>query len=368
MGEIAARRRADEKGLRPDERFRGVEMARNGRGKNVPKFWICLVLLGGLLLSTLAGVGSAAVAPAENTSPNGQVVVITVNARQILVHSAARMEQLAIAMRNRPTASDGNYYAPDVILVNEVSAADLATVRNHMNNLFSSNFKIFGATSDAVKTKFLVNSTTITTTSSRTWVDDCISDVKYQLINVKEASSSTSFTVGGVHFRADYGGSGGSICKNLNAKKARKQLGSQETKGSVIGDFNKRATVTERECDPDETAAAESWYTDMTAFSSVDNRSYIDAVRNYNRARGLTMFNEWTHEQEDLSTLCNGTTGYRRNRIDYIFVSNTLRPIEAHADHPGWANEAQPGTIGCTPAPQCKYSDHRFVWGLVGLQ
>lgn len=119
-------------------------MARNGRGKNVPKFWICLVLLGGLLLSTLAGVGSAAVAPAENTSPNGQVVVITVNARQILVHSAARMEQLAIAMRNRPTASDGNYYAPDVILVNEVSAADLATVRNHMNNLFSSNFKIFG--------------------------------------------------------------------------------------------------------------------------------------------------------------------------------------------------------------------------------
>jgi len=236
-----------------------------------------------------------------------------------------------------------------------------------MNNLFSSNFKIFGATSDAVKTKFLVNSSTISTTSSRTWADSCVSDVRYQLINVKEASSGASFTVGGVHFRADYSGSGGSVCKNLNAKKSRKLLGSQGTKGSVIGDFNKRAMVTERECDPNETSGTESWYTDMTAFSSVDNRSYIDAVRNYNQARGLTMFNEWTHEQDHLSTLCNGTTGYRRNRIDYIFVSDTLQPLEAHADHPGWANEAQPGSIGCTPTPSCKYSDHRFVWGRIKL-
>jgi hypothetical protein len=30
--------------------------------------------------------------------------------------------------------------------------------------------------------------------------------------------------------------------------------------------------------------------------------------------------------------------------------------------HPGWANEAQRGTIACTPSPACKYSDHRFVW------
>ncbi|MDQ3784282.1 MAG: endonuclease/exonuclease/phosphatase family protein [Actinomycetota bacterium] len=343
-------------------------MGQNGGRKSVSRTLVHWVLLVGFLVSSLTDVVSAAAAPAENASPNGQVVVITVNARQILVHSAARMEQLAVAMRNRPTASGGNYYAPDVILVNEVSAADLATVRNHMNSLFSSNYKIFGATSDAVKTKFLVNSTAINTTSSRTWADDCISEVRYQLINVKETSSGTSFTVGGVHFRADYGGSGGSVCKNRNAKKARKQLGRQGTKGSVIGDFNKRAMATERECDPDETSAPESWYTDMTSFSTVDNRSYIDAVRSYNRARGLTMFNEWTHEQKDLSTLCDGTTGYRRNRIDYIFVSDTLQPIEAHADHPGWANEAQPGTIGCTPAPQCKYSDHRFVWGLIGLK
>ncbi|MDQ3766706.1 MAG: hypothetical protein M3346_05100 [Actinomycetota bacterium] len=342
-------------------------MAHDGSGRSVHRALPRFALLGGLLISSLAGIIPATAAPVEKTSPNGQVVVITVNARQILVHSAARMEQLALAMRNRPNASDGNYYAPDVILVNEVSAADLATVRNHMNSLFSSNFKTFGATSDAVKTKFLVNSTTMSTTSSRTWVDDCISDVKYQLINVKETSSRVSFTVGGVHFRADYTGSGGSVCKNLNAKKARKQLGSQGTKGSVIGDFNKRAMVTERECDPNETSAAESWYKDMTSFSSVDNRSYIDAVRSYNRSRGLTMYNEWTHEQKDLSTLCNGKTGYRRNRIDYIFVSNTLQPLEAHTDHPGWANEAQPGTIGCTPAPECKYSDHRFVWGRIKL-
>ncbi|MBA3628113.1 MAG: hypothetical protein H0W55_00315 [Actinobacteria bacterium] len=342
-------------------------MAQDGGRRSVPRVLVNWAVLAGLLISSLSGVVPAAAAPAEKASPNGQVVVITVNARQILRHSTARMEQLAIALRNRPTASDGNYYAPDVILVNEVSAADLATVRNHLNNLFSSNYKTFGATSDDVKTKFLVNSTTMSTTSSRTWVDDCISSVKYQLINVKEASSGISLTVGGVHFRADYGGSGGSVCKNQNAKKARKQLGSQGTKGSVIGDFNKRAMLTERECDPDERSGAESWYKDMTEYSSVDQRAYVDAVGAYNRASGLTMFNEWTHEQEDLTTLCNGTTGYRRNRIDYIFVGTTLRSLEAHADHPGWANEAQPGTIGCTPAPQCKYSDHRFVWGRIRL-
>ncbi len=78
------------------------------------------------------------------------------------------------------------------------------------------------------------------------------------------------------------------------------------------------------------------------------------------------MFHEWTHEWSGTSTLCNGTTSYRRNRIDYIFVSDTMKPIEAHADHPGWADQDVAGLIGCTTA-DCKYPDHRFTWALVDM-
>lgn len=343
-------------------------MAQNDRRRSIPRILSCLALVGSLLSPSFASAVPTGAAPVEQASPAGEVIVITVNAQQIFTRSTVRLEQLAIALRNRPLASDGKFYAPDIILVNEVLAGDLATLRNYMNNLFSSNYKSFGATSESVKTKFLVNSSTMSTKSSRTWVDDCVADVKYQLVNVREVASGVSVTVGGVHFRADYTGLGGPECKNSNAKKARKQLGSQGTKGSVVGDFNKRAMLKERECDPEETSGDESWYRGMTEYSAVDNSSYIDSVRRYNRANGLSMFNEWTHEWRDISTLCNGTTGYRRNRIDYIFVSNTLQPLDAHADHPGWANEARPGTIGCTPAPQCKYSDHRFVWARIRLK
>lgn len=307
-------------------------------------------------------------APEERSSPAGQVIVTGINARQILRHSGARMEQLALALRQRPKASDGNYYAPDVLLVNEVSARDLGIVRNHLNRLFSSNrYAIAGEKSDEVKSKFLINSKTMTLISYRSWADACVTDVRYQLVNVRERSSDSSLSIGGVHFRTDYRGLGGRVCRNENVEKARRRLANQGGRAIVLGDFNRRAMSRQRECDPEEDSRAESWYQDMTAFSSADGRSYLDAVREYNRGNNLTMFDEWTREREELSTLCNGTRGLRRSRIDYVFVDSTLTPIEAHADHPGWASKAQPGVIRCRPSPQCKYSDHRFIWGRVGL-
>lgn len=305
-------------------------------------------------------------APGERSSPAGQVVVAGVNARQIRRHSRARMEQLAVALRRRPTASDGNYYAPDVILINEVSAGDLGVIRNHMNGLFSSNrYVIAGERFDDVKSKFLINRNTMTLISYRSWADICAPDVRYQLINLRERSSGDSLSIGGVHFRRDYRGQGGRICREDNVDKARRRLASQGGRTVLLGDFNRRAMSRQRECDPEETSRSEPWYRDMTA--TVDGRSYVDAVREYNRANNLSMFNEWTHEWEEISTLCNGTRGLRRNRIDYIFVDSSLTPIEAHADHPGWASKTQPGVIRCRPSPQCKYSDHRFIWGRIGL-
>jgi Fibronectin type III domain len=319
-------------------------------------------------LPPATGVRLFSAVPTEQSTPSGEVVVITVNAQQILTHSAARLTELASAVRNRPTAADGNYYAPDVLMVNETSASDLATFRDAINDLYPSHsYGIFGLTSDDVKSKFLVNLTTMRVMSARTWPDICIPDVRYQLINLRELQSDISVTVAGVHIRADYTGEGGPSCKNQNAIEARRQLAAADTRGSIVGDFNKRAMLLQRECDPEETSGDESWYTDMTSFSAVDNRSYIDSVRHYHRANNLSMWHEWTHEQKDLSTLCDGSVGYRRNRIDYIFVSDTFQPLEAHADHPGWANAEEPGTVGCTPAPDCKYSDHRFVWARVGL-
>jgi len=316
----------------------------------------------------VTGSSAAAPFPEERSSPAGQVVVVAVNARQIFRHSAARLEQLAIALRRRPKASDGNYYAPDVILVNEVSAMELALVRNHLNDLFSLNsYVIAGERPDEVKTKFLINGKTTSLISYRSWADVCVSDVRYQLINVKERASGALVTFGGVHFRADYRGSGGGECRNQNVDKARGRLGRQGARGILLGDFNRRAMNKQRECDPEETSRVEPWYEDMTSASAVDGRSYLDAVREYNRANNLSMFDEWTHEQEDPSTLCDGRSGLRRNRIDYIFVDATLKPLEAHADHPGWASRTQPGVIRCSPSPQCKYSDHRFIWGRIGL-
>jgi hypothetical protein len=309
-----------------------------------------------------------AAVPEERSSPAGQVIVASVNARQIRRQSPARMEQLAIALRKRPRASDGNYYAPDVVLVNEVSARDLSVVNTHMNGLFSSNrYATAGETSDEVKSKFLMNNKTMTLISYRSWADDCVPGVRYQLVNVSERSSGISVAVGGVHFRTDYRGQGGRICRSQNVAKARRWLAVQGRPGILLGDFNRRAMNRQRECDPDETSRVEPWYGDMTGFSAEDGRSYLDAVREYNRANDSTMFHEWTHEWDDVSVLCNGTRGLRRNRIDYIFVDSTLNPLEAHADHPGWASSTQPGVIRCRPSPECKYSDHRFVWGRIGL-
>ena len=96
------------------------------------------------------------------------------------------------------------------------------------------------------------------------------------------------------------------------------------------------------------------WYEVLT--SSTDGRNYVDAVRRYARKLGLSLGNQWTHEQRNRTPICNGTSSFRRNRIDYIFGSGAAL-AEASADAPGWAGE-RPGTR----SGEHKYSDHRFVW------
>lgn len=333
------------------------------------KATLAVALLAVQVLSLTVSPTASFAAHGALPSPSGQITVVTVNAAQIYTPSEGKLTALAEALHERPTTTaGGNYYAPDAIVVNEIPGSTLSNLANKLNLLFDStvaSYEVVGATTDDVKAKILVNKVTVSPRLSSSWVDVCDSARRYQLVNLTEIASGKTLTLAGIHFNKGYGSGS---CRGKNALEVRKRVAAQDTDGSVVGDFNRRAMTVERECDPDETSGDQDWYKTMTAFSSVDSRTYIDSVRAYHRETGQTMLHEWTHEWPDTSTLCNGDTGHRRNRIDYIFVSDTMKPIEAHADHPGWANQDVSGLINpdCTTA-DCKYSDHRFTWALVDL-
>lgn len=327
--------------------------------------------LASLALAILFPAASfAQAAPPEHTSPVSELVVVAINARQN-TPDAARLTELATALRARPVGSDGRFFSPDVIVVNEAPPGALVALRDQLNSSFTlpTRYEIAGVTSDdSVKGKFLVNTGGASVLGSETWIDVCEPTIRYQLVNVADRDSGRSLSVAGVHFRKNYVEDGGPMtCREKNAVETRSRLAGQGTDGSAIGDFNRRPVDVERECDPEETSPSLDWYLQMTGFSTSDGRSYVDTVRQYHRANGLSMKDQWTQEWDATSTLCDGSTGYRRNRIDYIFVSDEIATIEARADAPGWADPLVPGTIACTPAPACKYSDHRFVWARIAL-
>ncbi len=312
----------------------------------------------------------AAPAASAVVSPASELVVVTVNTRQNTPDSA-RLTELTNALSTRPVGSDGTFFAPDVIVVNETPPGVLATMRDQLNSLFAlpTRYEIAGESSDdSVKGKFLVNTGGISVISSATWADVCDPTIKYQLVNVSDDGSGATLSVAGIHFRVRYKeDSSGITCRTKNATETRSRLAAQGMDGSAVGDFNRRAGEVAYECDPEEMSAPLQWYAEMTEFSSVDNRTYVDTVRSYHRGNGLSMKHQWTHERDRSGSLCNDTEGFKRSRIDYIFVSDAIRTIEATADSPGWADPLVPGIIACSPAPACKYSDHRFVWARIAL-
>lgn len=306
------------------------------------------------------------VRPPEVISPGGEVTVLTVNAFQgQLRNDPGRLDALADAFRSRPVASNGNFYVPDVIIIQEITMTQLGALRDALNSRFTSQYAIFGSTATGVDNRFLINTATLSPGSFTTWVDVCLADHMYQWGRLTEVASGASFAVAGVHFSKNY--TDPEVCRERNVDELRLRLAGQTGPIIVGGDFNKRPMTEERECDPEETTAPRIWWNQMTSLSSVDNRTYDDTVRVFNRANGLTMFNEWTHERPEVGPLCDGTEGIRRGRIDYLFASNTT-VLGAHADHPGWAVENNPGATSCDANhPSCKYSDHRFVWAHLRL-
>ena len=312
-----------------------------------------------------AAVDMAAAAAVDLQSPAGDVVVVTVNALQRDVDDA-RMSELATGLATRvgltPTAAD-------VIVVEEITQTGLNLLRDKLNAVMNASYAVVGLSSNAglasdVKVKLLLNTTTMEYTGRTTWLDVCDSMRLYQSISAREKATGREVAVAGVHLAPTTNAAGSQDCRKRNAARIREQVAPYDDRGSVVGDFNRRAMLTERECDPEETSAPMDWYSTMTA--PVDGHAYLDAVRTYRRSAGLSMSNQWTFEDATAGPLCSGTPGVRRMRLDYVFASDVLAPVAAGTDDPGWGG-TEAGAVGCSPAPACKYSDHRFVWAQLRL-
>jgi hypothetical protein len=309
----------------------------------------------------------------EVESPPGQIVVVTANARQARVLDVARFRRLLAlveGVRNRPPAFDGGHRgaitAPDVILLQEMTLANVEIFRRLYNQRSDFNYEIV-ATNDSNR-EFLVNSQALTLSGEPSSWDNPCRDAndprgpsKFLKAAFVENESGISFTMAGVHY-PKRNPAGQTACKDRNTVELRSQLASATGPILIGGDFNSRPVQQWRECDPNEQTPSVNWYSMMTAPGD-GGRAYIDAVRRYNRSHGISMEHSWTHEWQKTKVLCNGRVGHQRSRIDYLFASGA-RVIEARADHPGWSG-ARPGSRN---PDAFRYSDHRFVYGrfLVG--
>ena len=308
------------------------------------------------VLAGLVGLPPAAAA-AVLVSPPGEMVVVTVNAQQ-RSYDDAKMRALTSGLAQRVPM------APDAILVDEIVRSSLVPMRDQLNALLGSGTYAIVGTTDSVKVKVLLNTKTMKFTGFRTYTDACTTERTYQIVTADELATGHPVAVAGVHFAPSFNPGGSTECKKLNAEEVRRQM-AQYSDSGVLGDFNKRVTENYYECNPEESfdvSPAQEWYRAMTEYSTTDNRTYHDTIRVAHY--GVDMPTQWSWEDTATSTTCDGKTAYRRSRLDYIFASQEMTPIDAATDQ-GWTS-ANDGPV-CSPLPGCHYSDHRFLWARLGL-
>ena len=304
----------------------------------------------------------------EKPSPPGQVYVWTVNARQQLavdLKAFRRLYELVKAVRARPSAFDGGVTdatgMPDVMIFNEMRFANLEIFRRLLLQRSKYQYEIVSA--EGAEDKFLYNATTMTLQGlPQTVVDPCRSGGEdgnprqYLVARFTENETNAPVTVAGVHFKAKYNETGQPQCRERNVQAVKTALTADVGAAVIGGDFNKRPVEVEAACDPNEMSPPLEWYTILTNPSDL-SRPFLDTVRDYHRARGESMVNEWTFERLTKSTLCDNTVAFKRSRLDYLFAAGA-GVAEAHTDHPGWSSST-PGDI---PFGKQRYSDHRWVW------
>lgn len=328
-------------------------------------------LVVGLVTSLIPSpaIGARAKVAREVIAPSGQVMVATLNARQpkvLGINSFERLYSMVLALRNRPAAFNGGaadaVSAPDVLIVQEMTLANLEIFQNILNQ--TSRFEYQVAVAEGSLPKFLYNANTVSIVGSPiAWIDPCKTGTdgkairRYQYARFLENSSGVGFTVAGVHLSNNYSGSGGNSCRQTNVVELRRQMIAETGPVIVGGDFNYRAVVEQHECDPDERSEPAEWWSMMTS-SLAGEEPFVDAVRESYRRRGVSMGGAWTYEALASSPTCKGNKDRRRTRIDYLF-STKATVAEAAPDTPGWSL-GRPGPY----LPQDRrFSDHRFVWG-----
>lgn len=307
----------------------------------------------------------AAKRPEERPSPSGQLMIVSVNAKQakvLDVHRFKRLHALTLALLDRPPAFDGGARAsitvPDVIMLQEMSFSNVEILRRLLNQRSEFSY-LFVATANS-KTKMLVNTGTVTLVGDpEEWSDACVSDRQYLLARLTENASGAPFVAVNMHLQKNY--SGASQCRTQNIEELHSLLANETAPIVVAGDFNQRPTAEYRECDLNEETEPAAWWALMTTPAN-GAPEFVDAVRDSSRNAGKAMESEWTHAQQTAREVCNGEFGFRRTRIDYIFVANAA-VADAHADDPGW-------TIynpKFHDLSYFRYSDHRWVSARISI-
>jgi endonuclease/exonuclease/phosphatase family metal-dependent hydrolase len=329
---------------------------------------VVLVLLAGLAPH---GVVAAPRPPDQLPSLQGQVAVVTINAKQNRILGLSRflaLFEVPKALRFRPEAFnggfDGSVTAPDVIIVQEVRPSNLEILVRLLRQRFPYKYESLEPLDAAAS--FIVNSDTVAVQGEvTTWPDQCTTEETptdnrptrdYPIVHLTEVATSAPFVVAGMHMAKRYDTTGESNCVPRNIETLRAELADETAPVIIGGDFNRRAQLDPFECDRNEESAPNPWY-QLLVEPPEGETVYADAVRQWHRGHGVSMEHEWTHEQRQSGVLCDQTTHFKRSRIDYLFSSAVV--AEAHADHPGWAGD-EPGTRHPVNG---RYSDHRYVWG-----
>lgn len=330
-----------------------------------------------LIACLLATLFPAPPAPAASfpmkVSPPGQIYVVSANAWQRKVIGVKRFEmmlELARAVLRRPTAFDsgprGAGSAPDIIVMQEMQPANLEIFANLLRQRSDVDYQIVGST--AAFGKFIINTETLAMQGeAHVWNDLCYAAAKdadgqqmqrlYQWGEFIELQTGTRFTASSIHLDPRYTHNTGQRgCFEKNVPEIKRQMDLTDVPALIAGDFNRRAVTATYECDPEEDSAPLEWYSMLTAPAT--GRAYSDSVKDFHRQHGLSMATEWTHEQKTATVICDASTRFRRNRIDYLFTAG-METAGAHTDHPGWSGE-EPGT---RDPVNPRYSDHRFISG-----
>jgi endonuclease/exonuclease/phosphatase (EEP) superfamily protein YafD len=276
-----------------------------------------------------------------------EISLVTVNARQQAKDvDDGRLGALATSIRARKLDGQSSDSAPpDVIVVNEMNPNQLVTLVGQLDGLYGSAAAYAPAEpSGKGRGKAVINTKTVGVVDAEQWSDVCEPKALFQIADLKHLASGQDFTVASVHFSPRY--PKGDDCRRSNIEELRRRLATRKQALFIAGDFNKRCVEIERECDLEEASRPLGWWKAITKQSPLDGRSYIDSVKTFCLSASHPIHDQWTHEQTQEGVLCDGTTGRKRSRIDFVFASDGVQIIEAGVDAAGAAQV---------------YSDHRLV-------